>query len=375
MARDVRLGSLLLALSAAGAGAGCGTLGSPPAPAENLPSSGAGPFRPLASDELPSLAAPPFVLDDPMAPYREPSVVAATDDGSSLTVVLFAVARVGGRDVIVRTSAPDARSFYGGVADNETGSHPRHAPAVVLTADRPWEGADLTGPSAVRVGAQLWLYYAGAGGIGLAVSDDGITFTKTGAAPVLALDARASWETTTPHAPSVAVMPDASWRMLYGAGRSIGEATSPDGTSWTRVDGDPSTPALDPVLSPGAAFDAGQVDDPLLLPRVTPAGRPQVRVLYTGYNAPPGAASRSSAVGFAARYGSSGPLSRQEMSVYGGSAHEAAPALFESAIGSILYVHQDETSLDPTSPYAAIGAAFAPASDVLPAAGAFPRSP
>jgi hypothetical protein len=370
MARDVRLCWLLLTLPTA-----CGTLGSPPAPGENLPSSGVGPFRPLAADELPSSAAPPFVLDDPTAPYREPAVVAASDDDASLAVVLFAVARVGGHDVIVRTSAPDARSFYGGIADNETGSHPRHAPAVVLAADQAWEGADLTGPSAVRVGAQLRLYYAGAGGVGLALSDDGITFTKSGAAPVLAPDARAAWETTTPHAPSVALMPDGSWRMLYGAGQSIGEATSPDGTSWTRVDGEPSTPVLDPVLSPGATFDAGQVDDPLLLPRVTPVGRLQVRVLYTGYDGPPGAASRSSAVGFAARYGSSGPLSRQALSVYGGSAHEAAPALFEGAIGSILYVQEDETALDPTRPYAAIAAAFAPESEVLPAPGAFATGP
>jgi hypothetical protein len=310
-----------------------------------------------------------------MAPYREPSVVAASDDGSSLEVVLFAVAGVAGRDVIVRTSAPDARSFYGGAADNETGFHPRHTPAVVLAADRAWEGADLTGPSAVRAGAQLRLYYAGAGGIGLAVSADGLAFTKMGAAPVLGPDASVDWETTPPHAPSVALMPDGSWRMLYAAGVSIGEATSTDGTSWTRVDADPSTPALDPVLSPGAAFDAGQVDDPLLLPRVTPAGRLQVRVLYTGYDAPSGAPSRSSAVGFAARYAASGPLSRQEAPVYGGSAHEAAPALFEPAVGSILYVQQDETALDPTKPYAAIGAAFAPESEVMSAPGVFATSP
>jgi len=375
MARDVRIASLLLALSAAVGDAGCGTLGSPPAPAENLPSSGAGPFRPLAGDELPSFAAPPFVLDDAMALYREPSVVAAADEDSSLAVVLFAVARVGAHDVIVRTSAPDARSFYGGAADNQTGSHPRHTPAVVLTADRAWEGADLAGPSAVRVGGQLWLYYAGAGGIGLAVSEDGLAFTKTGDAPVLAPDPRAAWETTPPHAPSVAVMPDGSWRMLYGAGSSIGEAASADGTTWTRVDGDPEAPGLNPVLSPGSTFDAGQVDDPLLLPRVTPAGRLQVRVLYTGHDTPPGAAARASAVGFAARYGSSGPLSRQDAPVYGGSAHEAAPALFEPALGSILYAQQDETSLDPANPYPALAAAFAPASGTLPAPGAFATSP
>jgi hypothetical protein len=163
-------------------------------------------------------------------------------------------------------------------------------------------------------------------------------------------------------------MPDGSWRMLYGAGASIGEATSADGTSWARVDGGP-------VLTPGEGFDAGQVDDPLVLPRVTPAGRLQVRVLYTGYHAPPGAPSRSSAIGFAARYGDSGPLSRQAAPVYGGSAHEAAPALFEPAIGSVLYAQRDETSLDPTNPYPAIAAAFAPQSEMLPPPGMFATSP
>jgi hypothetical protein len=100
-----------------------------------------------------------------------------------------------------------------------------------------------------------------------------------------------------------------------------------------------------------------------------------VRVLYTGYDAPPGAPSRSSAIGFAARFGSTGPLSRQAAPVYGGSAHEAAPTLFEPAIGSILYAQQDETSLDPTKPYPAIAAAFAPESGTLPATGAFATSP
>jgi hypothetical protein len=156
--------------------------------------------------------------------------------------------------------------------------------------------------------------------------------------------------------------------MFYGAGLSIGEATSADGKSWTRL-------GPGPVLAPGEGFDAGQVDDPLVLPRVTPAGRLQVRVLYTGYDAPPGATSRASAVGFAARYEDSGPLSRQTAPVYGGSKHEAAPALLESAIGSILYAQQDETSLDPASPYAAIAAAFAPESGTLPAPGAFATYP
>jgi hypothetical protein len=170
-------------------------------------------------------------------------------------------------------------------------------------------------------------------------------------------------------------MPDGSWRMFYGAGAAIGEARSDDGLSWTRVDGDPRTTAIDPVLSPGSSFDRGQVDDPVVLPRVTAAGRLQVRVLYTGYDTPPGTPSRGSSIGFAARYGDAGPLSRQATPVYAVGLHEAAPALFEYAAESLLYVHQDETAQDRANPYVAIAAAVAPETSTPSALGAFPAAP
>jgi hypothetical protein len=352
----------------------CGTLASPGGGEGNLPSSGVGPFRALAREELAAFAVAPFVLDDSDAQYREPCALAASDDPSSAAVLLYAVARVGGRDVIVRTRADDARSFYGDAADNETGGHPAHAPAVVLVADSAWEGSDLAGPSAVRVGGQVWLYYAAAGGVGLATSDDGLTFTKE-QGPVLARDASVAWETTVPHAPSVARMPDGSWRMFYGAGDAIGEARSDDGVGWMRADADPQTPALDPALSPGSSFDGGQVDHPVVSPRVTAAWRIQLRVLYTGYDAPSGVSSRGSSIGFAARYGDAGPLVRQSIPVYAPGAHEAAPALFEFAGGSFLYVQQDETAQDRANPYPAIAAAVAPTSLTLTAPGAFPPAP
>ena len=101
----------------------------------------------------------------------------------------------------------------------------------------------------MRIGARIALYYAAAGGIGVAVSEDGVSFTKN-QAPVLAPDVSVRWETTSPTAPSVALFPDGTWHMLYAAGVSIGEATSADGYAWTRVDGDPATTELDPVLEP-----------------------------------------------------------------------------------------------------------------------------
>ena len=172
--------------------------------------------------------------------------------------------------------------------------------------------------------------------------------------------------------------------MLYAAGVSIGEATSADGITWSRVDGDPSTPALDPVLSPAppgspdavdageAPFDTGQVSDPCLLPRVDPAGNTQVRVLYTGYAAAPGAAVRASAIGFAARYGDAGSLVRSGSPVYSVGEHEAAPALFEWSEGSLLYVHQDSVG---TPTYSAIAAGVFPVTLALPHPSGYATSP
>jgi hypothetical protein len=360
----------------------CATLGGSGLGDVGLPTSGVGPFRLLVTTEDRGVA--PYVLDSPGPEYREPAALpAAPTDPSSTDVYLYAVAAQGtgttAHDVLVRTRADDARSFFG------TGVNTGNSPQVVLSPDAPWEGSDLAGPSALVIGGQVFLYYAAAGGIGLALSQDGLTFQKQ-PAPVLAADPTVTWETTVPHAPSVAVYPDGQIRMLYGAGASIGEADSDDGgMTWHRIDGDPTTPAMDPVLSPGPPapgtledgepppFDTGQVDDPCLLPRMTAAGRIQVRVLYTGLIGAPGTTGRASAIGFAARYGDSGPLTRQTSPVLSVGRHEAAPALFEWSGNSMLYVHMDETSAMP--PYPAIGAAFAPAQLSLPPPASFATSP
>jgi hypothetical protein len=169
--------------------------------------------------------------------------------------------------------------------------------------------------------------------------------------------------------------------MLYAAGGAIGEAESADGVTWRRLDADPSTPALDPVLEPAPPvdparlapgerppFDVARVGDPHLAPRITPAGRLHVRVLYTGYDA----AGRS-AIGFAARYGDSGRLARQRSPSYAVDKLEAAPALFEWSGGVMLYVQQ-ENVVDQTS-VSAIAAAFAPPTETLPGPAPYPSDP
>ena len=360
--------------------AACATQGGGSTGVSNVPSAGDGPFRPLVDGELSSASVVPYVFVSSTALYRAPSVVSVSGDPSSAEVWMYAVARQNGADVIVRTHADDARSFYGDVGDNADTSHPHHTAPVVLQADQAWEGTSLAGPSALLTGGQVLVFYAGAGGIGRATSADGLAFTKS-SGPVLAPDATATWETTTPHAPSVAIFPDGSWHMLYGAGGGIGEATSADGQTWTRAPGNPvlgPSATVDPSTLPTGAqppFDEGQVDDPVLAPQTTLGGRLQVRVLYTGYGLSVGAAAPSSAIGLAGRYGDAGPLSRQATPAYTVSLHEAAPAFFEYAGGSLLYVQEDDTSVDPTKPFTGIAAGYAPIAGMLPPPLPYPDTP
>ncbi len=212
-------------------------------------------------------------------------------------------------------------------------------------------------------------------------------------APILASDPAVRWETTAPFAPSVAQLPDGSFDMMYAAGVSIGEAISTDGVHFTRVDADPTTPAFDPVLAPlgsqsrgsveageGGAelpFDMAQVSDPCVLPATSPAGRLVVRVLYTGYDGTPGAATRTSAIGLAARFGTTGPLIRQPEPAYSISKQEAAPTLFAWSGGEMLYVHANAGGTLLSAPYVAIAAGVAPTEITLapPIPGGYPASP
>jgi len=384
----VRRAALLFLLGACALA--CGALGASTSNDAPLPSAGIGPFRPLTTAE--ELATAPFVLDGNTIPYGEPSALAVTPtDPTSLRVFLYLVGPPptgGTATAILRTRADDARSFFGTTTDEGT------KPVVVLSATLPWEGASLTGPSALRVEGSVYLYYAAAGGIGLARGTaSGLTFDKE-AAPVLAVDPSVRWETTAPFAPSVAQLPDGSFDMMYAAGLSIGEAVSADGLHFTRVDADLSTPTFDPVLAPlgtpaGFSADAGadaaaslpfdttQVSDPCVLPATTPAGRLVVRVLYTGFDGAAGTKTQSSAIGLAARYGTTGPLVRQSVPAFSISKHEAAPTLFAWSAGTLLYV-QANAGANVFSPgYAAIAAGVAPIDFTFakPEAGVYATTP
>ncbi len=338
----------------------CATTGAEGEGDRNLPTAGAGPFRKLEAEEMKGFA--PFVFDDPQALYREPAVLR---DGES--TLLYAVARQGDKDVIVRTRALDERSFFG------TSSHFGRKPLVVLEPDRLWEQA-LSGPSLVRFRGDILLFYGGAEGIGVARSADGVMFRKE-PGPIFSRDPLpGSWETAPPRAPSVYVLPNGKLRMLYAAGTAIGEAESADGIEWTRIRTGPVL-APAPPAPPGSLlpnekppFDTAAVGDPCAVTRTTPAGRFHVRVLYTGTDE-----SGATAIGFAARYGESGPLARQPAPVYAVGRNEAAPALLELGDASYLYVQQERRDL--RAAFVAIAAAYAPANETLPPPEDFPDSP
>lgn len=337
----------------------CATIASEGQGDRDLPSSGVGPFRKLQSTEVPG--TPPYVLDDPGARLREPAVLRASDDPTTTEVFLYATGTAGGADVIYRSHAIDARSFFG------TSAHSGMRPLQVLAATKAWEGGGVSGPSPLRMGAEIWLYYAAKGGIGLARSNDGLSFS-TSDAPVLPLEGA--------RAPSVVVLPDRSLRMLFEKDGVIREAKSADGIAWTEMGVvlGPSSPQGDAGVRP---FDTVAVGDPCIALRTTPAGRLHFRVLYTGFTRDD-TGNLAPAIGFAARYGTEGPLVRNPSPVFTSAAGDSAPALFEwidptakTRALSLLY----DTEPQKGGGYPAVAAAVAPVDAMLPEPAGFPSSP
>ncbi len=339
----------------------CAAVGSSGAGDKDLPTSGVGPFRKLDGDE--TLGIAPFVLDDGAKEWKDPAVLPADPESGDARVILFAAGKVKNREVIVRTRAEDGRSFFGA----ETGKTPR----IVLQAED--DAEQVQAPSAARIGGRIFLYWADGQGIRIAVSDDGLTFERR-PGRALDMDSRAAWEKSPPSAPSVAVYPDGRVRMIYAAGGFFGEAESLDGFSFTRLGEDPifgPSPERFASTAPGEKplFDAARVDDPCLVPRVTPAGRLHIRVLYTATDA-----AGATAIGFASRYGDVGPLVRQAQPVYAVNKRERGPALLEWPGGALLYVSQVRQST-PDTKYFAIAAAVSPANLRLPRATTYADSP
>ncbi|WP_437786430.1 hypothetical protein [Sorangium sp. So ce1097] len=336
----------------------------------SLPNAHAGPFREIEQEELGNARTAPRAMDDDDRFARDASVVDLDGDPSTLAAAGFFAATLGSGgaapdplappNAIVRHDAADGRSFA-------------RASATVLTPELPWEGGVVAAPSALRVGGEIWLYYAAEGGIGLARSADGTGFARE-PAPVLAPLAPddGGWERgAVPGSPGVVRLPDGSFRMFYavagdGGASFIGEARSDDGLVWERVG---SGPALAPAPLAGAGapedgepFDGAAVSDPSPMLAVSATGRPLLRVYYAARDS-----EGRSAIGLAARLGHDGPLQRAVAPVFGASSalSPRAPSVVVYPGFSLLFVTQAAGTRDGQG-YPVVAAGVAPADAALP---------
>ena len=357
----MRLASLLgiLALSS------CATIPEPPGGEVGLPTAGAGPFRALVVGELGQNRSAPSALSDSRGFARDIAVIDLDGKPETYEVAGFVAASVKENGVnpepdsptrsIVRYAAVDARSFD-------------RSAEVVLAPDASWEGGVLSAPSVVRVNGELWLYYAAAGGIGLARGDaQGLSFTKV-SGPVLA-PVTAGWEAgAVPRSPGVVRLDDGSFRLFYevplpNGGTAIGEARSKDGSTFERI-GDA------PVLSPASGasdagdppIDSGAVGGPFPVLATSGLGEPILRLYYGAVD---GEGKRT--IGLAARYGVDGPLKRAVAPVYGtGKALQPRePCVLAFGDFALLFTTQQSSTTDADP---VVGAALAPATAALPPA-------
>lgn len=361
MPRRIALPALALVAAAA-----CATLPSEGPEGVVLPSAQAGPFREIEQSELGASRAAPWVIEDDDRFTRDPSVLDLDGDPATLPAAGFFAATLHPEETpadpadppnaIVRHDAEDGRSF---VRKYE----------VVLEPEAAWEGGTVGAPAAIRREGGIWLYYAAAGGVGLARSADGLAFTRDDA-PVLAPDP-AGWEQgAVPANPGVIELPGGELRMFYevaleGGATAIGEARSADGITWERMG---AGPALGPAATPPPGEDTSVPHDdagvgapaPVLATSAT--GRALLRVYYAARSS----AGRAS-IGLAGRLvGEEGPLDRAVGPVFGGAASAApgAPSVVVYPEYSLLFATQPA---DADPPFPAVIAGVAPATVALPA--------
>ncbi len=254
--------------------AGCGSIGDAGGGASNLPVSGAGPFRPLEPDESIPIT-PPFVLLDNLADLDEPSVV---DWGDALAMWVTAK-----RKTLSGTRIEHADAYH--LTDG-------FGPLIMaIEPDQTWEGGALSSPSVLW--EQPWiLFYGGGGAIGWATAADGHTWVK---APGPALVANNEEEGTALTSPAAVRVGD-RLRVYYLASGAVWAADAPfadiaasRATTWTRLDGDPTTPGRDPILAPAGhqlvssttTVPVVSIDHVSARAPITPAGRVRYDLYFT----------------------------------------------------------------------------------------------
>ncbi len=119
-------------------------------------------------------------------------------------------------------------------------------PVLVLGSSGSWDDASILEPTVLFDSSIYHMWYQGFDGsnrrIGYATSPDGVTWTKSGSNPVLNLGPSGSWDSSGLRQPFV-ILDGELYRMWYtgsnGLIQQFGYATSTDGVSWTKHDGNP----------------------------------------------------------------------------------------------------------------------------------------
>lgn len=330
----------------------CGVNAPPSGGDDNLPNAKVGPFRVLREGEMPPQDRVfPFALR--RKGTRNPS---ALQDGAHVKLYVASSESLDPEAPpikILRFDAADGRSF-----------HPREPDAVVLEPSESWEGGVVDAPSVLRVGSEIWMFYAAMGGIGLAVSADGTTFVKR-VDPVLKVSADATWEQgNVPSDPSVVMLGEGSFCMFYEAGAGIGEAVSEDGVRWRRVAGAPALWPVPPPAGPAPEedsvdepFDDVSVADPHALVDTSSLGRGILRVYYAGSNR-----LGVWSLGMAARYDGETTLQRAHGRVLGSDHLPRGPAVLRLRDVAMLYFTAPADREPESASAIAIGVAPATAS-------------
>jgi predicted GH43/DUF377 family glycosyl hydrolase len=151
---------------------------------------------------------------------------------------------------------------------------------VLNVGPSPWDSTYVDSPSVLYDGITYRMWYSGSAGtsyqIGLATSNDGISWTKSGSNPVLG-PGPSVWESDRVYFPTVLFI-GGNYHMWYtgdnGTNDRIGYATSPDGVTWIKS-------ASNPVLDIGLP---GSWDNNNVLTPVVIHDGSTYHMWYSGYN-------------------------------------------------------------------------------------------
>lgn len=243
---------------------------------DELPQSGAGPFKKLEADDT-TAADEPWVALDPVLEFTEAALTTRPGGGHVLYVTRESAAEPAGDTTIWRAELTDLRELP--------------TPFVeVLTADRTWEEGHVGAPSMIREGDTLVMFYAaGVDSVGRADSiDGGLTWTKW-PSPVL----------TGVRSPAIGY-DGGTWLLAFvDETGAIGLARSDDGHEFTRA----AAPILAARTDDDKAFDHAGVAAPELAWIEQGTGRGHWALWYAGLEEPPAEGERPLyAVGYAASW-------------------------------------------------------------------------